>query len=134
MMILLIDSSRTLLPTLNAFPNQIRGPLPGDEKFIVAHMRGYQNYDPFSGTLSIRCRLIIGIQNRILTNTHMLIVTWITNMAGTATILAKAGSISPKIMKVAWASCPLAFLHPSFRPSFQLDNAPWRRTNEKTFL
>ena len=99
MMILLIDSSRTLLPTLNAFPNQIRGPLPGDEKFIVVHMGGYQNSDPFSGTLSIRCRIIIGIQKgtRILTNTHMLIGTWITNMAGTETILAKAGSISPKI-------------------------------------
>ena len=26
------------------------------------HMRGCQNYDPFLGTLNIRCRIIIGIQ------------------------------------------------------------------------
>ena len=37
------------------------------------HMGGCQNYDPFWGTLNIRCRIIIGIQKGtiILTTTHM---------------------------------------------------------------
>ena len=36
-------------------------------------MGGCQNYDPFLGTLSIRCRIIIGIQKGtiILTTTHI---------------------------------------------------------------
>ena len=37
-------------------------------------MGGCQNYDPFLGTLNIRCRIIIGIQKgtMILTTTHMI--------------------------------------------------------------
>ena len=36
-------------------------------------MGGCQNYDPFLGTLNIRCRTILGIQKEatILTTTHM---------------------------------------------------------------
>ena len=36
-------------------------------------MGGCQNYGPFLGTLNIRCRIIVGIQEgtRILTTTHM---------------------------------------------------------------
>ena len=38
------------------------------------HVGGCQNYDPFWGTLNIRCRIIIGIQKGtiILTTTHVL--------------------------------------------------------------
>ena len=38
-------------------------------------MGGCQNYDPFLGTLNIRCRILIGLQNGtiILTTTHMVI-------------------------------------------------------------
>ena len=37
------------------------------------HMGGCQNYDPFWGTLNIRCRSIVGIQKgtRILRTTHV---------------------------------------------------------------
>ena len=36
-------------------------------------MGGCQNYGPFSGTLNIRCRILIGIQKEtvILTTTHI---------------------------------------------------------------
>ena len=39
----------------------------------MAHMGGGQNYDPFLGTLNIRCRITKGIQNGtiILTTTHI---------------------------------------------------------------
>ena len=42
---------------------------PKEEK----HAGGCQNYDPFLGTLNIRCRIEIGIQNGtiILTTTHV---------------------------------------------------------------
>ena len=38
-------------------------------------MCGCQNYDPFLGTLNIRCRIIVGIQKKaiILTTTHLLV-------------------------------------------------------------
>ena len=41
-------------------------------------MGGCQNYDPFWGTLNIRCRIIIGIQKGtiILTTTHMFKEIW----------------------------------------------------------
>ena len=41
--------------------------------FGSANMGGCQNYGPFLGTLKIRCRIIMGIQKRIiiLTTTHM---------------------------------------------------------------
>ena len=40
---------------------------------VRMHMGGCRNYDPFLGTLNIRCRIIIGIQKRtiILTTTHI---------------------------------------------------------------
>ena len=39
-------------------------------------MGGCQDYDPFLGTLDIRCRIIIGIQkDHILTTTHMVLPT-----------------------------------------------------------
>ena len=40
---------------------------------IIPYMSGCQNYGPFLGTLNIRCRTIIGIQNRTinLTTTHI---------------------------------------------------------------
>ena len=40
-----------------------------------AHMGGCQNYDPFWGTINIRCRIIIGTQKGtiILTTTHILV-------------------------------------------------------------
>ena len=42
-------------------------------EFARTHMGGCQNYDPFWGTLNIRCRIIIWIQKGtlILTATHM---------------------------------------------------------------
>ena len=46
------------------------------QKHIYIYMGGCQNYGPFSGTLNIRGRIIIGIQKGpiILTTTHMSIV------------------------------------------------------------
>ena len=43
------------------------------ETTIVGYMGGSQNYGPFLGTLSIRGRIIIGIQKgtMILTTTHI---------------------------------------------------------------
>ena len=42
-------------------------------KAYMSHMGGCQNYGPFLGTLNIRCRIIIGIQQRtiILRTPHM---------------------------------------------------------------
>ena len=41
-----------------------------------SHMDGCQNYAAFLGTLNIRCRIIIGIQQGtiILTTTHIILV------------------------------------------------------------
>ena len=41
--------------------------------WLCDFMGGWQNYGPFLGTLNMRCRIIIGIQNGtiILTTTHM---------------------------------------------------------------
>ena len=40
---------------------------------IEAYLCGCQNYEPFLGTLNIRCRIMIGIQQGtiILTTTHI---------------------------------------------------------------
>ena len=43
------------------------------ETTMMGYMGGCQNYDPFLGTLNLRCRTIIGIQKGtiILTTTHI---------------------------------------------------------------
>ena len=43
------------------------------ETTMMGYVGGCQNYGPFLGTLSIKCRIIIGIQKGtiILTTTHM---------------------------------------------------------------
>ena len=44
-----------------------------DHFSIEKHMGGCQNYDPFLGTLNIRCRVVIGTPKKtiILTTTHI---------------------------------------------------------------
>ena len=44
--------------------------------YKLGNVGGGQNYGPFLGTLSIRCRIIIGIQKGtiILTTTHVLLL------------------------------------------------------------
>ena len=46
----------------------------GAAALALNHLGGYQNYDPFLGTLNIRCRIIIGIQKGtiILSYAHLL--------------------------------------------------------------
>ena len=46
------------------------------ESTIMGSMGGCQNYDPFLGTLNVRCRIIIGILKGaiILTTSHVLCV------------------------------------------------------------
>ena len=49
------------------------------EATIMGYMCGCQDYGPFLGTLNIRCRIIIGIQNGtiIWTTTHTkMSMTW----------------------------------------------------------
>ena len=47
-------------PTIPSIVWYFGGPNP----LIVVCMGGCPNYDPFLGTLNIRCRIIIGIQKR----------------------------------------------------------------------
>ena len=64
-------------PYYNTAPNIYLGYPKRDHNFDNHPCRGYmdgcQNYDPFLGTLNIRCRIITGIQKGtiILTTTHI---------------------------------------------------------------